>query len=506
MKFMKKAMAMVLSLAMLMAMCVSAFAANITAPSGAHSYEIYQIFTGTTGGDKLTDIKWGQNGQYIVRDEETDTDKDTASAGAAVPDEVLNALNGLEGKTDTAKLAVIKQYANLESAAFATVSAGSSRDVVPGYYLVKDTNTESDKITYIAMVVKGSDIAIDPKSDNAPKFEKKLKDTNDTTGVTSEWQDSADYDIGDAVPFKLEGTVASNYDSYSKYYYAFHDMEEAGLTFNEDSVKVSYVDADGTSHPITNEDKTYYKVVTNPTDGCTFEVVFDDLKQVSGVTATSKIRVEYTATLNDKAVLGNEGNVNKGKLEYSNNPKFNGEGKPGTDETPWDNVIVFTYKVVVNKVDGNKQPLTGAEFTLQKKLKDGTTKDIAVVKSENGTSFTFKGLDDGDYILHESKTPEGYNSIADIEFTVKADHTIEWNGENRTGVLTSLTGNTTTGNIAFSTSDDKGTLTTNVVNKSGTTLPGTGGMGTTIFYVIGGMLMAAALVLFTTKKRMEANK
>lgn len=150
--------------------------------------------------------------------------------------------------------------------------------------------------------------------------------------------------------------------------------------------------------------------------------------------------------------------------------------------------------------------MTGAEFTLEKVLEDGTQKTVTVVKNTEGTTFTFKGLDDGDYILTETVTPATYNTIEPIRFTVTADHKITWNGEARTKILTSLSGNTASGKITFTPSADKSELTTNVVNQSGTLLPGTGGIGTTIFYIIGGLLMAAAAVLLITKKRMNSDK
>lgn len=196
---------------------------------------------------------------------------------------------------------------------------------------------------------------------------------------------------------------------------------------------------------------------------------------------------------------------------FSNNPNNDQIGKPETGETPWDNVIVFTYQVVVNKyansvADGNK--LAGAEFKLEKVLKDGTKTEIAVVKLSDETSFTFKGLDDGDYILTETQTPAQYNTIAPITFTVTAEHNIEWTTENRNDILTSLTGNAASGTITFSPkTDDNGVQTgleTNVINKSGSTLPSTGGMGTTIFYVVGSILVLGAAILLITKKRMSA--
>jgi putative sortase-anchored surface protein len=491
MKTLKKAMSVLVSLLMIFTFALPAFADSattytITAPATTHQYEIYQIFTGDLSEGILSNVKWGVNG--------------TGTVGKAVDSTIITELTDVNSKSDREKLDVVERYAKLDSTPVETISNGATYSAVAGYYLIKDKdNTVSGTDTYTTYIVQVvGDVTITPKS-NVPSFEKKVKDTNDTTGATSDWQDSADYDIGDEVPFKLEGTVASNYADYKTYYFAFHDKAEPGLTFNKDSVKV-FVDA--------TEITTGYSVVTSTTDGDTFDVVFDNLKTITDVRADSKITVEYTATLNDKAVLGNQGNVNTAHLEFSNNPNkvHSGSGKPETGNTPDDSVIVFTYQVVVNKTKANGEALTGAEFTLEKVLEDGTQKTVTVVKNTEGTTFTFKGLDDGDYILTETVTPATYNTIEPIRFTVTADHKITWNGEARTKILTSLSGNTASGKITFTPSADKSELTTNVVNQSGTLLPGTGGIGTTIFYIIGGLLMAAAAVLLITKKRMNSDK
>lgn len=303
----------------------------------------------------------------------------------------------------------------------------------------------------------------------------------------------------------------ANYAQYKQYYFAFHDNEEEGLSFNKDSVRV-YVD--------NTEITEGYTVVDNPADGCTFEVVFNDLMAAAEeynftVSGGSKIRVEYTSKLNEKAKIGKEGNVNSASLEFSNNPNQEQGGTPDTGNTPWDNVIVFTYKVVVNKIDSSKKPLAGAAFELSKKVNDEYTRVALVnatqntegkyiLSNETVTKFEWKGLDDGDYMLTEVITPAGYNTIAPIKFTVNADHTITWEGENRNTILTSLTGNAATGDITFTANDDKTELATNVVNNKGSELPSTGGMGTTIFYVVGSILVLGAAILLITKKRMSA--
>lgn len=492
MKRVKRVLALLAALALVLAMAVPAFAdkANlytISVPAGSnHTYQVYQIFTGDYSSDgKLSNIKWGQN---------SNSRGDGVGIGEKVDENVLNQLAAVAGKSDEDKLAVIEQYANLSENGMDTVSASKSIQVAAGYYLFKDTTTGISGNTYIAEVV--GNVSIKAKNSHVPGFEKKLKDTNDTEGTTTDWQDVADHDIGDEIPFKLEGTVPADYDAeYTSYYFAFHDEEEAGLTFNPKSVKVS-VDGD--------EITTGFEVKTSTTDGCSFEVVFSNLKDIEAVHAGSVIRVEYTSTLNPNAVIGGNGNLNKAQLEYSNNPRDTNS----KDKTVWDNVVVFTYQVVVNKyansvAENNKLP--GAEFTLTKKLNGDTTKVIAAVKSEDGVRFTFKGLDDGEYTLTETVTPEGYNTIDPITFNVNANHEITWEGTgNRNTLLKSLTGNQVTGKITFAENANvNGSLVTDIINKSGTVLPSTGGMGTTVFYVVGGGLMAVAVVLLVTKKRME---
>lgn len=498
-KAMKKLMAALLAVAMVCAMAIPAFADGssstssaavtlytITAPAKGHTYEIYQIFTGdydSSNPSMLANIKWGANG--------------TGTTGAAVDETVLNALSGVASSaSDSAKLDVIEKYVTLTNPV-ETITNGGSVEVVGGYYLIKDKDgsvpSSETYTTYIVSIV--GDVTIKPKSSAVPEFKKKLKDTNDSTGNTTGWQDSADYDIGDYIPFRLQGTVSKDFDSYKTYSYTFHDVEEKGLTFDPSSVEV-FVGDEETGTKIT----TGYTVVTSPTDGCTFEIVFDDLKKVSGVAADSTITVTYKSKLNTSAVLGAHGNVNKAQLEYSNNPRGNGTGT-----TPWDNVIVFTYKVVVNKVDQDIHPLEGAEFTLTKKINGADDfVQTMTIDADDKALFTLSGLDDGEYTLTETVTPAHYNTISPITFTVNAAHEIEWDSiSTRDNVLTSLSGDKKVGEITFSVDKTAGTLTTNVINKIGTTLPGTGGIGTTIFYVIGGGLMVAAAILLITKKRME---
>ena len=496
MKKMKKVMALLLSLVMVLAMSVVAFAdeatKTISVKAGdTHTYDVYQIFTGDLSGTTLSNVKWGIN----------------SGKSGVVSDADLKQLTDVNSKSYAEQMTVIKPFVDFTTTAIGTVSAGHPCQVASGYYLIKDKGSadmsQDTYSAYIVSVVK--DIEVQPKKD-IPTFEKKIKDTNDTTGDTSEWQDSADYDIGDQVPFRLQGTVASDYAKYTgKYYFAFHDKEEPGLTFNEGSVK-AYVENEGAKRTEISTDK--YTIVYPGTDGHTFDVIFADLKQVEGVKAGSKIVVEYTSKLNENAVIGNYGNENTAHLEFSNNP--NEEQNGTTGKTPDDTVIVFTYKVAANKINENNGALKGAAFKLEKKTKEEGYKLVRLVNAteNNGkytivdadmTSFEWIGVDDGDYRLTEIITPEGYNTIAPIDFTVTAGHKKEFDFGTRTEVLESLTGgDKVSGNVST------GQLTTDVVNKKGSSLPSTGGMGTTIFYVVGSILVLGAAILLITKKRMSA--
>ena len=458
-----------------------------------HTYEAYQIFTGDLHQGKLSNIVWGSGVSEAGK---------TALGNAAAKAETL--------KTE----ADVKAFAK-EVAPYLTTAAGSANSVTDGkyvisglaagYYLIKDQDGsltgDNDSYTdYIIKVV--GDTTATPKSD-VPTVEKKVKDINDSTDdAMTDWQDSADHDIDDSVPFQLKATLADNVSSYTTYKVVFHDTLSKGLTYNNGAK----VFIDGT------ETNGFTVTSTVNADGTTtLTVSCDDVKAL-GAGNNSVITVEYTATLNTNAVLGSAGNPNEVYLEYSNNPNKSEAGNNETGNTPKDVVIVFTYKTVVNKVTKNPDydpevegsedyiPLTGAEFTLEK-YNNETDKweAITAVKNDEGTTFTFSGLDDGKYRLTETTTPAGYNTIDPIEFTITAEHEVESDNP----ALTSLSGNAETGEITFTSSTEDGSLSTDVVNKAGATLPETGGMGTTLFYVAGAGLVLVAVVLLITRKRMN---
>jgi fimbrial isopeptide formation D2 family protein/LPXTG-motif cell wall-anchored protein len=525
MKISKKLVSVLLVLTMLLALSVSVFAADnntitITNSVSGHTYEAYQIFSGTLS-DKgvLSNITWGSgvDGVKLLTalqsDKTTGLDFSKCTDAASVAKVLSDANLGENADATDAFAQIVGQH--LSTASGTSTYSETDKDyaisnLADGYYLVKDKNgtiTGSDTYTrFILQVV--NDVSVAPKNTTTPTVEKKVKDINDSTETAlSDWQDSADHDVGDTVPFQLTGTLPADLDKYTTYKFIFHDTESAGLTFNPSSVAVKVGDTTITSG--------YTVITTGLTDGCTFEVQFTDVKSISGVKAGSQITVEYTATLNKDAVLGSDGNPNTVYLEFSNDSNHSGSGDTNnTGKTPKDTVIVFTYKTVVNKVDASKKALTGAEFKLEKLYKGAngaadSWKEITVAKNTEGTTFTFSGLDDGIYKLTETTTPAGYNSIDPIYFTVTAEHDVTSDNPTLTKLSATQTAADgtalTTGTIAtFTTTLTKtdSSVSTDIVNNAGSTLPSTGGIGTTLFYVIGVLLMSGAAVLLVTKKKM----
>ncbi|MCI6431516.1 MAG: isopeptide-forming domain-containing fimbrial protein [Oliverpabstia sp.] len=502
MKRMKKLASLLLAMVMVLSMTITAFAEettySITIDNSAegHTYEAYQIFTGDLSGTTLSNIVWGSG---------------VSEAGQTALGDAAAKAEALKTEADAKAFAkAVAPYLTTAAGSASTVTDGKYviSGLAAGYYLVKDKDGSltGDNDSYTEYIVKVvSNTTATPKSD-VPTVQKKVKDINNSTDdAMTDWQDSADHDIGDSVPFQLKATLAKNVSSYTTYKVVFHDTQSKGLTYNNDA-KV-YIDG--------KETNGFTVTATVNADGTTtLTVSCDDVKAL-GAGNSSVITVEYTATLNGNAVLGSAGNPNEVYLEYSNNPNKSEEGNNETGNTPEDVVIVFTYKTIINKVTKNPDynpeeegseeyiPLTGAEFTLEKYNKETDKwKSITVVKNDAGTTFTFSGLDDGNYRLTETKTPAGYNSIDPIEFTVTAEHDVLSDNP----ALTSLSGNATTGELTFTSNTTEGSLSADVVNKKGSTLPETGGMGTTIFYVIGAILVIGAGVVLITRKRMSASK
>lgn len=513
MKRVKRVLALLAAFALVLAMAVPAWAeeatCSITAPNNGHTYEVYQIFTGTLTEDNgtkvLSDIKWGKNGI---------NDRTAVTVGESVPETVLTAIKAVATESDREKLAVIEKYVNLKGEKFNTVSSGTTLNVPAGYYLIKDADhaydNQHDAYTQFIVEVAGK-VSFQPKTDY-PTVEKKVQENSKTDGTTGgygeKYNDVADYSIGDAVPFKLIGSVP-DMSQYSTYKYTFHDTLAKSLkapTVADVKVYISGDKAGSGKQEITSN-------FTVTVSGQEITVSTDNLKEITGISANKYILVEYSAVLNSNAAINKEnvtdtsnGNINQVYLTYSNNPRDNSEA----GKTPEDTVIVFTYKIEATKVDGetNKE-LQGVTFRIYKmrdddklyaQVADGklsgwgaTANNDCVLTSGKDGKFSLAGLDDGTYFIEEITPLPGYNSIDPVEVQVNGN---TQNGQNGKGATSELAG------VTFTVGGKTQNAIT-IVNNAGTTLPSTGGMGTTVFYVVGGGLMAVAVVLLVTKKRME---
>ena len=500
MKTIKRSIALVLAMILTLAMSVTVFAApnadqntfslTLNKAVKGHTYEAYQILSGDLSADKatLSNIKWGEG---------IKAEGQTALGGDAVA--YAKKLSDMGNNSSELKEQAQIIGANLASASGSvTVTDPDAKNVIsnlkPGYYLIKDKDDSlQGQESYTEFILHVTDdVDANVKAD-VPSVEKKVKDTNDTTGETTGWQDSADYDIGDNVPFQLTATLANNIESYKTYSLKFNDTLSKGLDYNNDAVI-----------KLGNKDITSYFTPSYDATAKTLTFTCDNILAF-GAKNSDKIVVEYTAKLNENAVIGAAGNPNTVGLEFSNNPNNGGEGDRG--KTPEDKVIVFTYKLTVNKVDKDNKPLTGAEFSLFKKVKvDGKDElqlvEVKKILSTNaeGTVFGFTGLDDGTYVLRETKTPDGYNSIEDQTFTISAKH--DENSDDPK--LTALTGDVASGSIInLGVMLEKGELSTDVVNNKGSVLPSTGGAGRVAIYVIGAILVLGGGIVLVTKKRVR---
>ena len=400
-----------------------------------------------------------------------------------------------------------------------TVKGFGADNLQGGYYLVRNTEVPTGKTfsDYIVFVLN-EDTQVSPKSASAPTPEKKVTDKNDSwptqEGAANATGDSADYDIGDSVPYTLSVQLPPNYADYVAYKLVFKDEMSKGLTYNKDArIYYGANDTTGTAITLTETAGSSHYLA----DGKTYTYEISDLKtQVAssyGLTGGSLIRITYTATLNKYAVIGSAGNPNVFKIEYSNDPTGTSTGETEEDET-----TVFTFKLVFNKVDDKNKPLSGADFVLYKYMAESNsndkwidvttlgTNDNRPTKTKSGADgktdcvFTFSGLDDGLYKLHESATPAGYNSISDFEFTVSGAHDVT----SATPQLKGLTGGNA--EISFTMTSDvaAGQLSADVKNESGATLPTTGAEGTMLL-VFGGTLIALiGIVILVTRRRMRA--
>ena len=388
-----------------------------------------------------------------------------------------------KGDADAAAFAKLAQkYAKDNSIAnqgsvTATTTTVSFNGLDLGYYLVDTTLG-----TLCSLDTTNPNVVMEEKNE-APTNVKTVEE--DSTGNYGEKNDA---DIGQTVNFKSTITAQPGAENY-----VFHDLMSAGLTYTGDA-KI-YTDEAMTQELAAGN----YMVNANPTDSDTFDITFTQ-DYLNTITAATKLYVKYSATLNENANVGNDGNPNESKLSYG---EINREtGKPGST-TPPSETNTYTWDVGVFKYTMNGETetaLAGATFTLSKNAdgskpialvsegnnvyrvaKTGETGTVTEITTDATGKFTIKGLDADTYYLTETAAPAGYNKLA-------APVTIVI-GEN--------------GVVNGTTEAPQGVDEVKVLNQSGTELPSTGGIGTTIFYIVGGVLVVGAVVLLVTKKRMN---
>ena len=523
MKTFKKMLSVLMAVAMVMVMAVPALATDGSAGSYSitidtkgitpDQFQAYQVFKGTLSTDEngkpvLSDIQWGGNidSQKVAEKFPDKTAEDvaksltTAVLAASFADDISECLTGAPTSAT--------QGTEANSAVISLPE--------PGYYLVKNADaTAGAGQAYTKFILEVAGNATATVKTDAPSLDKQIKH-NEIEGENA-WGVVGDNQIGDTVEFRTITTVPDT-TGYEKYDYIIHDTMSEGLTSNvktADDVTIKVNDENGDGKEL---DKKYYTVAVNSENPNKFTVTVDIIAAVkaNAIKAHDSLYTYYTGTLNEDALIYDEGNQdNEAYLEYSNNPN----DTDGKGETPKKKVYDWTFKMEINKIDGATQnEINGAEFALSTdgKLKDGNldaqkfikliyneaekTYTVAPEGYEGATTntivagdITIKGLDDAtDYYLYETKAPDGYNRLTTpVKFNITAQYMED--GSEYTSV-------TATVNESAATS-----LKADIENNAGSTLPSTGGRGTRLFYIVGGVIVVAAAVLLIAKKRMKGN-
>ena len=514
MKNFKRTLAAILTAATMLTPCIAATTMNVSAagnitftnPAEGHTYTAYQVFSGSISGTNIGNAAWGSDvngdallaalkGSTLTQFEDVTTVQDVVTVLCS---------SGFDASELDIFAGIVQE--NLKTGVTGTTASGNViSNAADGYYLIVDSGKSGEPTARYMLEVSGEDVDVNSKTSAFPTLDKTFAD-GETSNTAS---------IGDTIDYKLTSTVP-DMTGYNKYFFIVNDTLDTGLTLKADSFVVK---VGGTTLTL---DNGYYVEV----DGQSFKLVFKNFIQH---TAGQAIEITYSATLNENADLGtgaNDGNENTANLTYSNNPNFeykgddNGtpddttddkpdepgstgetddpntpedESKEPTGDTPDEVVVTYSTKLQIDKVNENGEPLAGAGFTLYKGNavdEENKVKEFTLVGT---TQFKLEGLGAGTYTLAETKTPGGYNTIAPITFTISA-----------TSDLDSVTW-TADKTFTFDTETDKQFEAT-IQNNKGSQLPETGGIGTTIFYIVGGLLVVGSSVVLITKKRMSAEK
>lgn len=507
--------------------------------NGTTKFKAYQIFKAKVvdqnGSKVASDIEWPDDttGKAVIG-----VLKQVAGSGiddSSTAEDVANYLD--KNVEDTTKETRVKNsdllYKIAEAVAKSSTQTGNSFEAgtaftAPnnGYYLfvtdALDASKPNTGTSPIFALVGGKSVTVTEKT-SIPTVTKKVKDDN----PNSNWADKADSQMGQNVNYQLTGTVADNVASFSAYKYEFHDELSAGLTVDENSIKV-YAGTDrDTAREIAAENNYTADVTANETTGkSSLTVKFTDLKTVvTDLSAQTRIYVEYAARLDPEkganVVVGGNGNENTVKLVYSNNPMAEGTGTSVPDT-----VRDYTYALKLVKVDSAEttKKLEGVKFTIQATTPDDTSsKDKYVLEKGNlgDTAYEFttngegeisvKGLDAGTYTVHEVEgSNPGYNTLKDFTFTIKAEGLDKLEGETLTGNAdqNTLKVTATSDNSTMVTpSADGGTVTLTVKNKKGSGLPLTGLNGVTFTWIAGGAVLVIGVAhLIRSRKQAEESE
>lgn len=524
-KTIKKLLAALLAVAMVCAMAIPAFAYNPGETeenlNGTHGYSAFQIFKGIISKDNptLSGVDWGQNitePDIFLANLKNDPTIGEKFKTAATAQEVLAVISQWSNSDDNsiafARVVCSYLYPNADAKPEPVITDHTGGINIPksGYYLIVDTTYFNPGDYYHAYnsffllnVPQVPYVVPINRKVVKPTVEKEVYDNQDGANEAG-FGSSADHAINEEFQFKLTATLPANpdraYDYYDEYMVTFCDTLSAGITFDRwDTVVINNGGAD---IPIPAEN--YYSDASNQD----LTLSIEDVKTCApglNLNNGATITVTYTAHLNEKAYVNTAGgasnteNKNSVYLIYSNNPR----SSAFFDRTPESAVCVYTYQLNNTKYhddDTQGNELEGAGFKLYSDadcknevelyqdgefyypIKNATGKEAVEMKSAANGQFNVKGLDAGTYYLKETTPPKDYNACADKKIVISATHT-EYN------VILSGESN----------------LNNKIINKKagGITLPSTGGIGTTIFYVVGGGLMVAAIVLLVTKKRME---
>ena len=533
-KAIKKLLAALLAVAMVCAMAIPAFAYNPGETkedlNTKHDYGAFQIFDGVISKDNetLSGVDWGQNitePDIFLDNLKLDSTIGNQFSNAKTAQDVLMVISKWHDSDDDsiAFARVVCSYlypdADAKPKPVRTDHTGGINIPKPGYYLIVDTSTFSDDDFYHAYnsffllnVPQAPYVVLVNHKVVKPYVEKEVYDDQDGTNEAG-FGSSADHAINEEFQFKLIATLPASrdngraYDYYDEYAVLFNDTLSKGITYDRlDSV---VIESKGIPYDITGDSSKYTIDTTDLESHNYFVVGIPDVKTCVedprfNLNDGATITVTYTAHLNDKAAVnttsGSTDNKNKVQLQYSNNPR----NSAYWGFTPESEVRVYTYQLNNTKYhddDNENNKLEGAGFRLYsgeacndedeiklKKNADGTysryfgTEDGEEMFSDDKGQFNVKGLDAGTYYLKETTPPTGYSACDKTKIVISAthdEHNVNLSGESN--------------------------LNNKIINKKagGITLPSTGGIGTTLFYVVGGGLMVAAIVLLVTKKRME---